>query len=178
MYLIGHSLDCKQGFLLTNNSTQTVCSEPPQWDFLTQNTYLETIDVKDKEKQDFDKRPFFTKFKAKDDTCFIYPTLGWLYDSMKSKGKKITTKNKADYQECLSCVNGTFLNIKVKKNAKLYGKDCIKCPLKHCAQCNKLGCIYCKEGFHFMKRKCVPCTKDQVYDPFSKRCFVKKVNQY
>lgn len=27
-------------------------------------------------------------------------------------------------------------------------------------------------------RKCVPCTKDQVYDPFTRRCFVKKENQY
>jgi len=97
---------------------------------------------------------------------------------LKSKGKVSNTKKKEDQNECLSCVDGTWLKSGIKKKSKMYGKDCQKCPVKNCAKCGKLGCIHCKDGFGFFKRKCKACKKDQVYDPFSRRCFVQKENQY
>lgn len=176
----GHSFDCKAGFILTNKDTQVTCSAPPQWDFLVQNKYEETILADHKEKNDHDYRPKFVKYTAVDDTCLVYPTAGWLHALLtkKSTAKKGKSKKPADQKECLSCVDGTWLNPNPKKPTKLHGKDCQKCKVKNCAKCDKIGCIYCKEGFGFFKRKCMLCKKDQVYDPFTRRCFVKKVNQY
>jgi len=174
----GHSLDCKEGFLLTANSTKVTCSAPPQWDFLVKNKFDETILADHKEKNDMDHRPKFVRYTAMDDTCLVYPIAGWLLDYIKGKKPSKKSKNKHDAKECLSCVDGSWMNPKPKKTTKLFGKDCQKCKEPQCAKCDKIGCIYCKEGFGFFARKCKKCKKDQVYDPFTRRCFVKKINQY
>merc|ERR1712151_943848 len=91
----GHSLDCKDGFLLTNNSTKVTCSAPPQWDFLVKNKYDETILAEHKEKNDMDHRPKFVRYTPLDDTCLVYPIKAWLLDYLKGKRRQKPKKGKA-----------------------------------------------------------------------------------
>jgi len=191
-FTTGPSLGCMFGTYMVSVDRTPVCAKPPKPKpaVIYRPTYTGV-------------RSHIAKWKLKKKPSNWNPFDRLFQKRKNSTGFKTTRRFKIQGSEeddsscyrdqlgqCVSCKEGFYFskggatfnfssNAPYTFNQTHANSGCHKCPAD-CKFCDKRGCSECSVNYeyNYEEKRCLVCEHNKVYDPFAKRCFTEKQNNF